>query len=59
MTGADSAPATAAPVAGKLASACIVVRKDKAVFDISIPRGEKARQQLTDLAQLVLSCFKS
>ena len=59
VTGADSAQATAAPVAGKPASACIVVRKGKAVFDIGIPQGDKARQQLIDLAQVVLSRLKS
>jgi len=33
----------------------IVVRKGKAVFDIVIPSGAHARQQLLDLAQIVLS----
>ncbi|MBZ5524564.1 MAG: hypothetical protein LAP21_20180 [Acidobacteriia bacterium] len=39
-------------------SSSIVVRKGKAVFDIVIPKGAKARQQLMDLAQIVLSRLK-
>lgn len=39
-------------------SAGIVVRKGKAVFDIVVPRGPNARQQLLTLAQLVLSRLK-
>lgn len=39
-------------------SAGIVVRKGKAVFDIVIPKGAKARQQLLALAQIVLGRTK-
>jgi hypothetical protein len=39
-------------------SSSIVVRKGKAVFDIVIPKGAKARQQLIDLAQIVLGRLK-
>lgn len=39
-------------------SAGIVVRKGKAVFDIVIPRSVKARQQLLDLARIVLGRLK-
>ncbi|HYX53597.1 MAG TPA: hypothetical protein VE783_09095 [Candidatus Limnocylindrales bacterium] len=35
-------------------SAGIVVRKGNAVFDIVVPRGTKAREQLVTLAQVVL-----
>jgi hypothetical protein len=61
VTGADSAEVTAAagPAPGKPASACIVVRKGKAVFNIGVPQGEKARQELIDLAQVVLSRLKT
>jgi hypothetical protein len=40
------------------ASALIVVRKGKAVFDIMIPRSAGARQQLQQLAQIVLGRLK-
>jgi hypothetical protein len=40
------------------ASAVIVVRKGKAVFDIMIPRSTGARQQLQQLAQVVLGRLK-
>lgn len=36
-------------------SAGIVVRKGKAVFDIVVPKGPKAQEQLMELAKLVLS----
>jgi hypothetical protein len=39
-------------------SAVIVVRKGKAVFDIMIPRSTGARQQLQQLAQVVLGRLK-
>ncbi len=39
-------------------SAGIVVRKRNAVFDIVVPRGAKARDQLIALAQLVLARIK-
>jgi hypothetical protein len=42
--------------AGK--SASIVVRKGNAVFDINIPKGPNARQQLIALAQVVLGRLK-
>ncbi|HEX7288326.1 MAG TPA: hypothetical protein VF532_19230 [Candidatus Angelobacter sp.] len=39
-------------------SAGIVVRKGKAVFDLVIPKGAKAQEQLLALAQVVLSRIK-
>ena len=39
-------------------SSSIVVRKGKAVFDIVVPKGAKARQQLIDLARIVLGRLK-
>lgn len=39
-------------------TASIVVRKGKAVFDINIPKSANARQQLLELAQIVLSRLK-
>ncbi|MBZ5532475.1 MAG: hypothetical protein LAO20_13675 [Acidobacteriia bacterium] len=57
LAGADSAQISLS-LADQPASACIVVRRGKAVFDIVIPRGAQARQQLLDLAQIVLSRLK-
>ncbi len=39
-------------------TASIVVRKGKAVFDINIPKSAGARQQLIELAQMVLTRIK-
>jgi hypothetical protein len=56
LAGADEAHSNAAhPNAG---SASIVVRKGTAVFDINIPEGAKAEQQLEELARTVLNRMK-
>lgn len=57
LAGADSAQISLS-LADQPASACIVVRRGKAVFDIVVPRGAQARQQLLDLAQIVLGRLK-
>jgi hypothetical protein len=57
LAGADNAQISLAmPDLPK--SAGIVVRKGSAVFDIVIPKGAKAREQLLALAQVVLSRIK-
>jgi hypothetical protein len=53
LAGADNAQLSLA-MPDQPGSAVIVVRKGKAVFDIMIPRSAAARQQLQQLAQLVL-----
>lgn len=56
VAGADEAHSNAAhPNQG---SASIVVLKGTAVFDINIPEGAKAEQQLEELARIVLSRMK-
>lgn len=57
VSGADDAQISMA-LADQPASALIVVRKGKAVFDIMIPRSAGARQQLQQLAQIVLDRLK-
>ena len=57
LAGADDAQLSLA-MPDQPASAVIVVRKGKAVFDIMIPRSSGARQQLQQLAQLVLGRLK-
>jgi hypothetical protein len=57
LAGADDAQISMA-MPGQPASAAIVVRRGKAVFDILIPRSAKARQQLLDLAQIILGRLK-
>lgn len=57
MPGADDAQISMA-LSDQPASALIVVRKGKAVFDIMIPRSAGARQQLQQLAQIVLDRLK-
>ena len=57
IAGADAAQITLS-LADQPANACIVVRSRRAVFDIMIPGGAKARQQLLGLAQTVLSRLK-
>ena len=57
MPGADDAQISMA-LADQPASALIVVRRGKAVFDIMIPRSAGARQQLQQLAQIVLDRLK-
>ena len=57
LAGADDAQISLA-MPDQPASAVIVVRKGKAVFDIMIPRSAAARQQLQQLAQLVLGRLK-
>ena len=57
LPGADDAQISMA-LADQPASALIVVRKGKAVFDIMIPRSPGARQQLQQLAQIVLGRLK-
>lgn len=54
--GADEAHSNA--LHGYQGSASIVVRKGTAVFDINIPEGPKAEQQLDELARIVLSRMK-
>jgi hypothetical protein len=57
LAGADDAQISMA-MPDQPASAVIVVRRGKAVFDIMIPRTAGARQQLQQLAQIVLSRLK-
>jgi hypothetical protein len=57
LAGADDAQLSLA-MPDQPASAVIVVRKGKAVFDIMIPRSADARQQLQQLALLVLGRLK-
>jgi len=57
LSGADDAQISMA-LLDQPASALIVVRKGKAVFDIMIPRSAGARQQLQQLAQIVLDRLK-
>jgi hypothetical protein len=57
IAGADSAH-IALSLSGQPASASIVVRKGRAVFDILIPKGAKSRRQLTALAGVVLGRIK-
>jgi hypothetical protein len=57
LPGADDAQISMA-MPDQPASAVIVVRKGKAVFDIMIPRSAGARQQLQQLAQIVLGRLK-
>ena len=57
LAGADDAQLSLS-MPDQLGSAVIVVRKGKAVFDIMIPRSAAARQQLQQLAQLVLGRLK-
>jgi len=57
LPGADDAQLSMA-MPDQPASAVIVVRKGKAVFDIMIPRSAGARQQLQQLAQIVLDRLK-
>jgi hypothetical protein len=57
LPGADNAQISMA-MPDQPASAVIVVRKGKAVFDIMIPRSAGARQQLQQLAQIVLGRLK-
>jgi hypothetical protein len=57
LAGADNAQLSLA-MPDQPASAAIVVRKGKAVFDIMIPRSTGARQQLQQLAQVVLGRLK-
>ena len=57
LAGADDAQLGLA-MPDQPASAVIVVRKGKAVFDIMIPRSASAPQQLQQLAQLVLGRLK-
>ena len=57
LPGADDAQISLA-MPDQPASAVIVVRKGKAVFDIMVPRSAGARQQLQLLAQSVLSRLK-
>jgi len=57
IPGADDAQISMA-LADQPASALIVVRRGKAVFDIMIPRSAGARQQLQQLAQIVLDRLK-
>jgi len=57
LPGADDAQLSLA-MPDQPASAVIVVRRGKAVFDIMIPRRARARQQLQQLAQVVLGRLK-
>jgi hypothetical protein len=57
LPGADDAQISMA-MPDQPASALIVVRKGKAVFDIMVPRSGGARQQLQQLAQIVLNRLK-
>lgn len=57
LPGADDAQISMA-MPDQPASAVIVVRKGKAVFDIMIPRSAGARQQLQQLAKIVLGRLK-
>lgn len=57
LAGADAAQISLS-LADLPASAGIVVRRGKAVFNIVVPRGAKARQQLLGLAQIVLGRLK-
>jgi hypothetical protein len=57
LAGADSAQISSA-MPDLPHSAGIVVRKGRAVFDIVIPKGPKARDQLMALAGQVLSRIK-
>jgi len=57
VPGADNAQISLA-MPDQPASAVIVVRQGKAVFDIMIPRSASARQQLQQLAQIVLDRLK-
>ncbi len=57
LSGADSAHISLA-MPDLPGSAGIVVRKGKAVFDILIPKGAKARDQLLALAQIVMGRIK-
>ena len=57
LSGADEAQISMA-MPDQPASAVIVVRRGKAVFDIMIPRSAGARQQLQKLAQIVLGRLK-
>lgn len=57
VPGADNAQISMA-LPDQPASAVIVVRRGKAVFDIMIPRSAGARQQLQQLAQIVLDRLK-
>ena len=57
VPGADDAQSNAA-AGGQAGSATIAVRKGKAVFDINIPAGPHAEQQLLTLSQTVLSRLK-
>jgi polyphosphate kinase 2 (PPK2 family) len=54
--GADEATTNAG--AAKVTEASIVVRKGTTVFNISIPRGPQARQQLVALSEVVVSRLK-
>src|SRR6476620_11656628 len=57
LPGADNAQISMA-MPDQPASALIVVRKGKAVFDIMIPRSAGARLQLQELAKIVLGRLK-
>lgn len=54
--GADEASSNAA--SAKSASASIVVRKETTVFNLSIPHGAEAQQQLVKLSEIVVSRLK-
>jgi hypothetical protein len=56
VAGADEATTNAG--AAKVTEASIVVRKGTTVFNISIPRGPQARQQLVALSEVVVSRLK-
>lgn len=57
LAGADNAQMSMA-MPGLPGSVGIVVRKGKAVFDIVIPKGPKAREQLLALAGIVVGRIK-
>jgi hypothetical protein len=57
LAGADSAQISLA-MPDLPSSAGIVVRKGKAVFDIVVPKGRRAQEQLLALAQVVLARIK-
>ena len=56
VAGADEATTNAA--SPKASEASIVVRKGTTVFNISIPQGGQARQQLVTLSEIVVSRLK-
>lgn len=57
LSGADAAHFSPS-LAGQPNLAGIVIRKGRAVFDIVIPRGSNAQQQLFELAKIVIGRLK-